>query len=81
MTSLEDGKKQNAKQEAVVLKVNVVHDQKAGMQEERCGYESLDARVWRSTDKPDNERSASDTLRAESQRTSAELPPELVPSG
>ena len=81
MTSLEDGKKQNAKQEAVVLKVDVVHDQKAGMQEERCGYESLDARVWRSTDKPNNERSTSDTLRAEPQRTSAELPPQLVPSG
>ena len=62
MTSLEDREKQNSKQEPVVLKVDVVHDQKAGMQEERCGYESLDVGIWSSTDKPDRERQASDAL-------------------
>ena len=62
MASMEDGEKQNAKQESVILKVDVVHDQEARMQEERCGYESLDVRIWCSTDKPDKERSASDTL-------------------
>jgi hypothetical protein len=51
MTSLEDREKQNAKQESVVLKVDVVHDQEAGVQEERCGYESLDVGIWGSTDK------------------------------
>jgi hypothetical protein len=56
MTSLEDGKKQNAEQESVILEVDVIHDQKTGMQEERCGYESLDVRIWRSTDKPHKER-------------------------
>jgi hypothetical protein len=62
MTSLEDREKQNAKQKSVILKVDVVHDQEAGMQEERRGYESLDAGIWRSANKPDKERSASDTL-------------------
>lgn len=56
LTSLEDGKKQNAKQEAVVLKVDVIYDQKAGMQEERCGYESLNVGIWSPTNKPDKER-------------------------
>jgi hypothetical protein len=56
LTSLEDGEKQNAKQEAVVLKVDVIYDQKAGMQEERCGYESLNVGIWGPTDKPDKER-------------------------
>jgi hypothetical protein len=45
MTSLEDRKKQNAKQEAVILKVDVIHNQEPGMQEERCGYESLSIRI------------------------------------
>jgi len=63
MASLEDREKQNAKQESIILKVDVVHDQEAGMQEERCGYESLDVGIWRSADKPDKERSASDTPR------------------
>ena len=58
MTSLEDREKQNAKQKSVILKVDVVHDQEAGMQEERCGYESLDVGIWCSTDKPDKKRSA-----------------------
>lgn len=62
MTGLEDRKKQNAEQESVILKVDVVHDQEARMQEERCGYESLNVGIWRSTDKPDKDRSASDTL-------------------
>jgi hypothetical protein len=62
MTSLEDREKQNAKQESVILKVDMVHNQEAGMQEERCGYESLDVGIWRSTDKPNKERSGSDTL-------------------
>lgn len=53
LTCLEDGKKQNAEQESVVLKVDVIHNQKAGMQKERCGYESLNVRIWRPTDKPD----------------------------
>jgi hypothetical protein len=56
LTSLEDGKKQNAEHESVILKMDVVHDQKTGMQEERCGYESLDVRIWRPTDKPDKEK-------------------------
>jgi hypothetical protein len=81
LTSLEDGKKQDAKQESIVLKVDVIHDQKSRMQEERCGYESLNVRIWRSTDKPDKERSVSDALRTGSCRTSLELPPRLVPSG
>jgi hypothetical protein len=62
MTSLEDREKQDAKQESVILKVDMVHNQEAGMQEERCGYESLDVGIWRSTDKPNKERSGSDTL-------------------
>jgi hypothetical protein len=62
MTSLQDREKQNAKQESVILKVDVVYDQEAGVQEERCGYESLDVRIWRSTDEPNKERSVSDTL-------------------
>lgn len=62
MTGLEDRKKQNAKQESVILKVDVVHDQEAGMQEERRRYESLNVGIWRSTDKPDKKGSASDML-------------------
>jgi hypothetical protein len=31
MSSLQDGKKQNSKQESVVLKVDVVHDQETRM--------------------------------------------------
>ena len=62
LTSLEDREKQNAKQEPVILKVDVVHDQETGMQEERCGYESLDVGIWCSTDKPERERSAGDSL-------------------
>jgi hypothetical protein len=62
ITSLEDGKQQNAEHESIVLKVDMVHDQKTGVQEERCGYESLNAGIWGSTDKPDKEGSANDTL-------------------
>lgn len=80
ITSSEDGKEQNAEQESVVLEVNMVHNQKPGMQEERCGYESLDVRIWRSTDKPDEEGSARDMLHTRSHLTSIELPLRLVPS-
>jgi len=52
MTSLEDRKKQNTKQEPVILKVDVIHNQEPRMQEERCGYESLGVRIWHSTNKP-----------------------------
>jgi hypothetical protein len=31
MSSLQDGEKQDAKQESVVLKVDVIHDQETGM--------------------------------------------------
>jgi hypothetical protein len=69
MTGLEDRKKQNAKQESVILKVDVVHDQEAGVQEERCGHESLDVGIWRSPDKPDKERSANAMHRVRSRLT------------
>jgi hypothetical protein len=81
MTSLEDREKQNSKQESVILKVDVVHDQEAGMQEERCGYESLDVGIWRPTNKPDKKRSASNTLYTGSRLTSVGLPPGQIPSG
>jgi hypothetical protein len=62
MTSLEDRKKQNAKQEAVILKVDVIHNQEPGMQEQRCGYESLSIRIWHPTNKPERGMSARNTL-------------------
>jgi len=62
MTSLEDRKKQNAKQEAVILKVDVIHNQEPGMQEERCGYESLSTRIRHPTNKPDKGMSVRDML-------------------
>jgi len=62
MTSLEDREKQNAKQEAVILKVDVIDNQEPGMQEERCGYEPLSIRIWHSTNKPDKGMSVRDMV-------------------
>jgi hypothetical protein len=62
MTSLEDRKKKNSKQEAVILKVDVIHNQEPGMQEERCGYESLSIRIWHPTNKSDKGTSVTDML-------------------
>jgi len=66
MTSLEDREKQNTKQEPVILKVDVIHNQEPRMQEERCGYESLGVRIWHSTNKPDDRMSVRDTLGTDS---------------
>jgi hypothetical protein len=63
MTSLQDGKKQYAKHESVILKVDMIHDQETGMQEEGRRYESLGIRIWYSADKPDEEISNCDMLR------------------
>jgi len=78
MTSLEDREKQNAEQEPVILEVDVIHNQEPWMQEERCGYESLGVRIWRSTNKPDEVASVKDVLGNGIHFTLVELPPGLV---
>lgn len=48
----EDWPKQNTKHESIILEVYMIHNEKSGMKEQRCRYNTLHKRVSSSSDEP-----------------------------